>query len=477
MWRQHITFIRPFGAGRQEEPPLRKGRTAVGIVRRYLLLMAIGTNVIVLQTGCISRLLAPEVMSYNLALERAQNEMLLLNIARAAKFKPLYLVDVSKVTGSLKSDMSAKVGAGFDGGPAYVAAANNLASLSGTYTVNPTFDVNLLNGADFTKGFVQPITGERLALLFARGWRPELLLHLFVSEVEFVGAGVERLRNRPDWRKPDAGKWQAFRDWVTTFCECEPRVIRIAKERERIGPALTVNGVRDLAALVSIAKEGFRLDRGTLGTNADEYQLFGKEEETFALVPSKWVGRYRSETTGTRPAGEEARTDQVAGLDCDGKKVRFLLRSPESVVYHLGSWVRFEAVQHEIPQLLIKMEGDAGGSPKYEVIPLFVGVQTNLPGEDTKDFIAGTKAWVAVMDDEGDTFMIPRERRPLTEKSRATGVWLDEKEARQRVWLPEKECVGPGMSPDVLALLGQLISLHKSAKELVGTPVVRTIGQ
>jgi len=449
----------------------------MGTIRRCLLVMTITPGVIVLQAGCVSRLLAPEVASYNLALERAQNEMLLLNIARAAKFKPLYLVDVSKVTGSLKSDLSAKVGTGFDGRFDANASGNNLASVAGTYTVNPTFDVNLLNGADFTKGFVQPVTGDRLALLFVRGWRPELLLHLFVREVEYVKEGSARLKNRPDWRRADAGKWQAFRDWVTTFCQCEPRVIRVAKEREPIGPAVTINGVEDLATLVTIGKEGFQLSRSPTGTNGSEYQLLGREEGTVAIVPSKWVERYMNELMGTRSFSEKAAADHVEGLDCDGKKVHFLLRSPESVVYHLGSWVRFEAVQHMIPQLVIKMEGEAGGRPKYEVISLFVGVQTNLPGDATKEVVAGTKAWVAVTDDEGDRFMIPRERRPLTEKSRATGVWLDEKEALQRVWLPEKECVGPGMSPDVLALLGQLISLHKSAKELVGTPVIRTIGQ
>src|ERR1700688_938859 len=89
-------------------PPLKgwqaMGRTA--LVKRCLAsVLALALS----QYGCVSRQLAPTVVSYNLAVEQAQNEVLLLNAIRAEHHLPMYLTDISKITGSIRRDVTASV--------------------------------------------------------------------------------------------------------------------------------------------------------------------------------------------------------------------------------------------------------------------------------------------------------------------------------------------------------------------------------
>ncbi|MBV8200968.1 MAG: hypothetical protein JOZ15_10145 [Acidobacteria bacterium] len=60
-----------------------------------------------LLAGCI-RVgdLSHSAMQYNEAVEEAQNRMLLLNVVRAKLFRPMYITDLTKVTGNIKLDLN-----------------------------------------------------------------------------------------------------------------------------------------------------------------------------------------------------------------------------------------------------------------------------------------------------------------------------------------------------------------------------------
>lgn len=104
--------------------------------------------------SCVSnKTLASNAVSYNLAVERAQNRMLFLNVIRASDRLPMYLTDVSKVTGSIKSDVTASLAVPFGG----TGAGKNIVTPGTTYSLNPTFDVNVLSTQEFMRGFLQPI--------------------------------------------------------------------------------------------------------------------------------------------------------------------------------------------------------------------------------------------------------------------------------------------------------------------------------
>ena len=150
----------------------------------------------------------------------------------------------------------------------------------------------------------------------------------------------------------------------------------------------------------------------------------------------------------------------------DGKpkvSVEFFLRSPETLLYYLGELIRVEELQGLVPEVCVQNE--------YE--PIFV---VRGPG------LGCTTGIVATEFDESSYF-IPRNSR---KRSRNEGDGAGQKR-EQETCVPHGEPGKPsytsrlacasGRSMQALSLLNQLIALHKSAKDLPTTNLVRTIGQ
>src|ERR1700730_12206648 len=89
-------------------------------------------------------------LDYNLQIEEAQNKNLLANIWRAKKRHPLYLTDISKVTGSLTRTYTL----GLSLPLRHIHGYQSTTTPSATVTMNPNFDVNLLDTQDFMRGFL-----------------------------------------------------------------------------------------------------------------------------------------------------------------------------------------------------------------------------------------------------------------------------------------------------------------------------------
>src|SRR3954465_9721423 len=61
--------------------------------------------------GCSShRQLATQAVSFNLTVERAQNEMLLLNVIRAKDRLPMYISSISGLTGNVQTTLTGGLG-------------------------------------------------------------------------------------------------------------------------------------------------------------------------------------------------------------------------------------------------------------------------------------------------------------------------------------------------------------------------------
>jgi hypothetical protein len=154
-------------------------------------------------------------MKYNLEVEEAQNEDLLVNIWRAKKRYPLYLTDVSKVSGSLKRDIT--IGLSIPIG--HVTGYQDTLSPSTTLSVNPTFDVNVLNTQDFMRGFLSPVSPGIFAYYWRHGWPPELLLSLMVRQISIYDVNdlkkpLGTIDNYPDPSKPEKIKANLFGQWA-----------------------------------------------------------------------------------------------------------------------------------------------------------------------------------------------------------------------------------------------------------------------
>jgi hypothetical protein len=438
-------------------------------------LVALALTLALLQCGCISSRIAPTVISYNLAVEQAQNEMLLLNTVRAAKWQPMYLTDISKITGSIKRDLTATLTVPF-GAVHRGAAANYSGAPGGTYSVNPTFDVNVLNTQDFMKGFLQPLGPDLLAYFWNQGWPPALLLHLFVLQVdEKTGNDVHSYFNIPRFNSDNADL-KAFSRWVTQFVAKKPRFASCEPKDASIGPTLSPEKVVDLDALVATAAEGLSLEQVAGGGPNPRYQLKRPKKEFRIEIGSVQSSANGSASCPAEKAGAEGELGapamaQIRASDSarPDYQVALHLRSPEDVLYYLGQIVRLETRDQKAAQFALPK-----GEDRYEIAPLFVAFPQNRADASGQRY-PSCKAVVTVTDAEGERYIIPAAPWPpepfhSIQASAPDGVPLSS-------YVSEKLSCEPGMSVDVLAIMTQLIALHKSAKEFPTTGLVRVIGQ
>ena len=127
---------------------------------------------------------------FNAEVERAQNEMLLLNILRMRDRAPFYLSSINQVRGNLT--LSSTLPNEFA-----LSGPNNGNKLWPpiTATKNPSFDLSLLDNTEFYKGFLAPISGEVIVWYQNQGWPSQLLWNLIVAE--FTDKNGVRYRNWP----------------------------------------------------------------------------------------------------------------------------------------------------------------------------------------------------------------------------------------------------------------------------------------
>jgi hypothetical protein len=128
---------------------------------------------------------------YNVEAEQAQEQALLLNVARAYLRHPMQFTSVSTITGSASAS----------GGVQYTLPVNvpfrpvtNGSSIAAfpalpTWTLNggmsggPTFTVPVLDTQEFYDGIMKPITGQMYDLYIQGDYPRDLLFNLFVSKV------------------------------------------------------------------------------------------------------------------------------------------------------------------------------------------------------------------------------------------------------------------------------------------------------
>src|SRR5579859_5482688 len=131
--------------------------------------------------GCTTQQLAGRATEFNTSFEKANNEMLLLNVLRASVRRPMYFTSFSALHGGAglapgTSSVSLPFGAGAQG----QIASRTLSQTFG-FTAS-TFDVTTLDGQEFMRGITTPVSMQQIEYLWTEGWRPELLWMLFVQK-------------------------------------------------------------------------------------------------------------------------------------------------------------------------------------------------------------------------------------------------------------------------------------------------------
>lgn len=150
-----------------------------------------------LMTGCHS--FGPDELRgtyplYNAAIVDSQNEQFIQNIVRLHYRDPVFFLDVTSVTASLKMDLSAGLDqSAFDlssGGADILQFSGG-----GAYTTAPTISYAPLQGENFVKSVLRPISIEDMFALTGSGWSGRRVLGLCVER-------INDLVNAPDASGP-----------------------------------------------------------------------------------------------------------------------------------------------------------------------------------------------------------------------------------------------------------------------------------
>jgi len=146
-------------------------------------------------SGCISPLAIKNISrNYNESVASDLSEQLLLNIARAGNNQPILFTGISNIAATL--NFQANMGAT----PALT--GNNGATLMPLFGVgaaeNPTVSIVPMQGEEFTRRMLTPMTEDKLALLLRQNLDVDLLLRLAGLEFRTIENGHEEVyHNRP----------------------------------------------------------------------------------------------------------------------------------------------------------------------------------------------------------------------------------------------------------------------------------------
>ncbi len=143
-------------------------------------------------------------VAYNTAISDINDRVLLTNIVRARDEVPLNITELSTITGTLSEQASLGLAAPFGGN--YGSTPRGTGTASVQLGTAPTFSMAALNTRGFTLNIIQPISPVYIASKWNTGVSHELLLLLFVKDIQFADSFVaSRADCAAQSRVPDPG--------------------------------------------------------------------------------------------------------------------------------------------------------------------------------------------------------------------------------------------------------------------------------
>jgi len=307
--------------------------------------------------------IARSTIEYNLIAEKAGNEMLLLNVVRASKRRPMYFTSFGKLTGSMTYEFGTgnitipfgRIGRGMDG-------SYSIAPSVG-YKNSPLFDLAVLDTKEFTRGIMMPVPMATVEYYWRQGWPKQMLLHLFIKRIEIGGKNGE-LKGQYDNDPDDPKAFDRFQNHIRTG---KWDIVADA-DGAKIGEVDAAEASH-LKELIEVQKAGLTL-------------ASGKKSDTKELRLNQAMYVF---THG----GQTLRTDSQS-------ESRVYLRSPEAILYYLG-----EILRAEDPHMAMIDVGRDDGLPcparlfysrkatKKEAAPCvaveYEGVEYVIPGRPDSD--------------------------------------------------------------------------------------------
>lgn len=163
-----------------------------------------------LWSGCVSPVaMHRAVLEYDWTVNRIETELLLLNIARTRYHEPIHFTAVSNIAATFDF----RVNTGMMGLLAGTPGADSLSlTLGSSAAENPTVNIIPIQGEEFTKRLLTPITDETISFLWQQGINPAILLRLVSQGIILEDKKGQR---RFLWNQPRRKKeYREFRQRV-----------------------------------------------------------------------------------------------------------------------------------------------------------------------------------------------------------------------------------------------------------------------
>lgn len=185
-------------------------------------------------------------LGYNDAVGAASDRILLTNIIRAKYLEPLNLSQLSSISGTLS--LQGSLGFTLPFGPAgFASSSKNFGQKSAMPSVmgstQPIYTLSPLNTEGFTLTILQPVSTGYILNRWQAGLPRELLLHLFIKEIDFPVIGdnnivvsTRRYLNDPD-NEPDFVEFQKLIS-VLVRADTELKAIDVL---DPVGPPFSLN--------------------------------------------------------------------------------------------------------------------------------------------------------------------------------------------------------------------------------------------
>ena len=415
----------------KKEPSQPRTRCAVRLMALAATLIGLG--------GCATqRDFTEQSTKANLSVEDAHNRILLLNVVRAMRGRPLYFTGFSSLKGPLGTGSPTL---GFN-----IPFGNDLRQ--NIYQFIPSFkpdvaqyDIAIYDRQEFVRGIAKPVTPATLQFYLDQGWPLELLLHLFIREVE-VFKGDRKIESRINY-PPNWQQYEAFLTWVREIGKCELYLDVQYGEPTNVGPQLPRTAAEDITKLIALRKEGFEL-APVPGSSVEgkeqpaRWQLRKVHEiPVFKMKQTKdcpQAGRSLFNVTdlGATPVLGLARTEE------DEERTVIYMRSPEGMVKYLGEVARAQLEGARAP----------GGGVRPLTVTIMLGSPLYTPPVAEPLFVlreseVDTNNSVVRVEYDGRIYGIPQEPN--------------------------------GRSMHVLALISSLIGLNRSSSEVPQSTSIRLL--
>ena len=265
---------------------------------RRLALFATASALVVL-AGCASTgQVAKSVVDANLAQEMANNQLVLLNIARAAERRPMHFTRLSTVR--------LPIGLGnpsFDLPISFGADRSHLYTLTSHLGITQGVDTTVQDSQDFMEGITTPVPATLFQYYLEQGWPQSIILHMFVHVMEIYrkepGKIEPQLVGRIENYPPDSTKMMAFQKAVENMSGCAFR-FETVKSSVPYGPILDGESLKDLRAMAA-------LHTANIGVVP--------VDSTGSVTDSKAITKYR---LAKESKDTELRVSRKLGMECRG---------------------------------------------------------------------------------------------------------------------------------------------------------------